>query len=389
MCCQRSGAKAELSRIIRLAEGPMDDEKFWHSRAPKTDATDGEVLNRLRLKLRTSDAYSELTPEQRNDINETLNALRTGEPLTEGTRRTLVRYTKPSRTGAVAAGAAAGLMGLVTLFGGGATASAAPRADSVAAQTQTVFTAAKRCTDEGTIVKVAKTMRDVPWRWANGDLSEKRIVKKGKKVCRFNNDGAVYDRNGVLIGLPKSFPKKSTPEAVKALGISKDTPVAPNLTLPDPDMAKCYAPAPADYIKPIAAGWSTAPAEDGFYRSWTTYEISGGEGVIELNNTYTDGEAFVELRPGVTQTFTTGGKSFSGAPETRTKKTPTPLVGTDCGQQYVPDSMTLGWAIDSSSHTAKNANGLFGGNDPRNGHFWVWGDGTIELQDGTRIPPRG
>lgn len=230
--------------------------------------------------------------------------------------------------------------------------------------TTTVYTkpVAGKC-KPGWVKTVNKKTQKVTWQWKNGNVSSK-VIKKGIKVCKYTDakgqtGTGTYNAAGVLTALPTNFPANPTVADIAALGLTKDSKVAPGLRIPRPAQASTPARL-ADTVTPVRAwkgeqrylvsytdGVETYGTRTVVYVEWA---ISGGSGVLEYRSA--DGLQAVALKPNGTILVTR-----SGAPDDRNVfKFAGSGIAPDYGQADLPPSMVKGW--DNRDVYAKDASGI-------------------------------
>lgn len=229
----------------------------------------------------------------------------------------------------------------------------------------------------------------VSWQYPSGKVGVKK-VKKGQEVCVYKGQPGVW-KDGVLVGLPGNFPKNPTAADIAALGLTKDTPVAPNLRIPQPKLDSALKPAElAEYVTPIAyLGDSTEtltyPAGEREVSVTNTYrfvewEITGGQGVLQYGGFASPGgkaeNRYVNLNPNGTTRVTQGFLQEADSPNGGKFEG---MLVPDYGQANLPPSAIqdwnlwdvraldeMGWGTPVGKHsnsvksTDKNADGIVG-----------------------------
>jgi len=253
---------------------------------------------------------------------------------------------------------------------------------------------AGKCSADSVKVKSPKTQK-VTWQWVNGNVGKKKITK-GKVVCKSVTlsvppSEATYNTAGVMTKLPANFPKNPTVADIQSLGLTPQSKVAPNLTVPQPKTPVAEAKL-ADTVTPLRA-WTVernvyGPFILGQEQQITgtktvimvEWKLVGGSGVVNLgvgaekNNVpqgtvinkdrneinggsdsrFVNGVAYVSTGAGTTKDFQHG-KFIT--------KLVTSGISPDFGQTSLPTSMTQHWkynkAVDDTgigSPTGKRAN---------------------------------
>ena len=244
------------------------------------------------------------------------------------------------------------------------------------------------CAEDFTLAK-AKGTHKVTWKYPSGKVGTKKI-KKGQEVCIYKGQEGTF-KDGVLVALPANFPKNPTADDIAALGLTKDTPVAPNLRIPQPKLDAPLKDATlAEYVTPVAyLGDSTETltywAGENQVETKNTYrfvewEITGGQGVLQYGGFEAPGgkseTRYVNLNPNGTVRVTQG---FLQEPDSPNGGKFKGMLVPDYGQANLPPSAIQDWnlwevrALDevgwgtpvgkysnSVKSTDKNADGMVG-----------------------------
>jgi len=204
-----------------------------------------------------------------------------------------------------------------------------------------------------------KGKHKVSWQYPSGKVGAK-TVKKGQDVCVYKGQPGVW-KDGVLVGLPGNFPKNPTAQDIADLGLTRDTPVSPDLRIPQPKKGTYFeAPELADYVTPIRIvdkgvvekTYPTAyDSEKGEYVYTSVsnpvydveWEYRGGRGVLETATA--DGIQSYKLQPNgavtvVTQHLVSSGQDLpDGKWTVAAQSTTVP----DYGQANLPQSAVQDW----------------------------------------------
>lgn len=376
MSCQNGhGARAILSALRSVDPTlPESDQKFWH----KTLGTQGGGTVKASPEdslaaidaawvaaTKNNKAWSNLTPQERLAIQGEFRDLRTqveggSLSLTQNQVMKLGAYTakhkKLPMITRVGVGLGAVLVGGLSMVSPAAAATNDGPIAATKANASLTHVRAKdgNCPTDFTLAK-AKGTHKVTWQYPSKKVGVKKI-KKGQQVCIYQGQKGVY-KDGVLVALPANFPKNPTAEDIAALGLTKDTPVAPNLRIPQPKLDSALKPAElAEYVTPIAyLGDSTEtltyPAGEREVSVTNTYrfvewEITGGQGVLQYGGFATPGgkaeTRYVNLNPNGTTRVTQG---FLQEPDSPNGGKFKGMLVPDYGQANLPPSAIQDWNL--------------------------------------------
>jgi hypothetical protein len=378
-CQNGHGARAILSALRSVDPTlPESDQKFWH----KTLGTQGggtvkaapeDSLSAIDAAwvaaTKNNKAWSNLTPQERLGIQGEFRDLRSqvedgSLSLTQNQVMKLGAYTakhkKLPMITRVGVGLSAVLVGGLTMVSPAAAATTDGPIAATKANASLTHVRAKdgNCPTDFTLAK-AKGTHKVTWQYPSKKVGVKKI-KKGQQVCIYQGQKGVY-KDGVLVALPANFPKNPTAADIAALGLTRDTPVDPNLRIPQPKSGTYFEePELADYVTPIAfvgqgrvqktymTGRDPVTGEVKYTTADNPYylvewEYRGGKGILETATE--DGVQSYKLQPDgavrvVTRHLVDSGQTFSdGTWATHAESATLP----DYGQSNLPQSAIQDW----------------------------------------------
>lgn len=280
-CHNRRGAKDILGALREVDSSIGEsDSKFWHKTlgsqgggTAKADSLSAmSAIDAAWLAATKNNAdWSKLTPQERLEIQDRFRTLREQVEdgklsLTQNQVMKLGAYTAKKKRVPMITRIGMSVAGLVVASGlVAAPAAAAPNttksgieyvwATKKNADEIHMKARGKSCPDDFTLAR-AKGTHKVTWQYPKR-LGEKTL-KKGKFACIYTSaDGVTaqgtFDKNGVLTALPSNFPKNPTAEDIRALGLTPDMKVAPNLRLPKPSAgSEITAPVLPEKVTPVA-----------------------------------------------------------------------------------------------------------------------------------------
>lgn len=250
------------------------------------------------------------------------------------------------------------------------------------------------CAEHFTLAKAGRTHK-VTWQKPNGKIISKKM-KKGSLACLYTGadgktESATVD-NGVITKLPANFPNQPTASDIKSLGLTKNSPVSPNLRIGVPTGTPITAPQLAETIRPVGiVGQSTEKIESGVsYINqnliWTEWDITGGQGALATTIKNPNGEGFIttytKLDPNGTVRVTIPlVKQTEPDKDGRMTYNFQGTVVPDYGQTNLPPSLTQNWNLDRQRAMDSSGRGYTAGKYANTANPW-WVEGNGHPNDG-------